>query len=258
MLTFDAATARFLEETYLGSDFVRRRLANLEALAPQSGDRVIDVGCGPGFLTLELARAVGENGQVIGVDPSSDMRAAAGTRCAGRDTVQIVDGTAKSLPVDSTSVDRAVSVQVFEYVRDIPAALAEIRRVLRPGGRLVVGDFHWDSLVWFSADPDRMARMLAIWDEHLAERRVPALLAPLLRAAGFAPESVWPLTIVDTTLRPDGFARMLLRLVESFARDRPVADADATHAWAEEQARLVAEGRFFLSVTHYVIAARKL
>ena len=77
MLTFNAATARFLEETYLGSDFVRRRLANLEALAPQSGDRVIDVGCGPGFLTLELARAVGEDGQVIGVDPSPDMRAAA-------------------------------------------------------------------------------------------------------------------------------------------------------------------------------------
>ena len=93
---------------------------------------------------------------------------------------------------------------------------------------------------------------------HLAERRVPALLPPLLRAAGFAPEPVRPLTVVDTSLRPDGFARMLLRAVEDFARARPGADGREARAWAEEQARLAREGRFFLSVTHYITAARKL
>jgi hypothetical protein len=48
-LRFDAETARLLDEAYPGADFTRRRLANLEALAPLPGDRVIDIGCGPGY-----------------------------------------------------------------------------------------------------------------------------------------------------------------------------------------------------------------
>jgi arsenite methyltransferase len=83
MLQFDAATARLLENAYRGSDVVKRRLATLEALAPEAGDVIVDVGSGPGYLTLELARAVAEAGEVIAVDPSSDMRKAAAASAMG-------------------------------------------------------------------------------------------------------------------------------------------------------------------------------
>ena len=92
MIQFDAATARLLENAYQGRDMVKRRLATLEALAPEAGDIIVDVGSGPGYLTVELARAVGETGEVIAVDPSADMRMAAASQCNGFANVRILDG----------------------------------------------------------------------------------------------------------------------------------------------------------------------
>ncbi len=82
-------------------------------------------------------------------------------------------------------MDKAVSVQVFEYLENIPGAVAEAHRVLKPGGRHVIGDIHLDSLVWFSDDQARMDRMIASWDHHFTQRDVPAILPSIVRDAGF-------------------------------------------------------------------------
>src|SRR5215204_5841602 len=103
MLQFDAETTRLLENAYRGSDVVKRRLATLEALAPGAGETIVDVGSGPGYLTVELARAVGNSGKVIGVDPSADMQRAAASQCNGFSNVRILDGTAAELPLDDAS-----------------------------------------------------------------------------------------------------------------------------------------------------------
>ena len=60
---------------------------------------IVDIGTGPGYLTVELARAVGETGEVIAVDPSTDMRMAAASQCNGFANVRILDGTANDLPL---------------------------------------------------------------------------------------------------------------------------------------------------------------
>src|SRR3954447_9530936 len=257
MLQFDAATARLLENAYRGRDVVKRRLATLEALAPEAGDTIVDVGSGPGYLTVQLARAVGEAGEVIAVDPSADMRRAAASQCNGFANVRILDGTANELPLADASSAGAASLQVFEYLDDIPGALAEARRVLRPGGRLVIGGNHWDSLVWHSDDGPRMARVIAAWDGHLVERAVPAFLPDLLRRAGFLVDRTTPLTCCDTVLRPDGVANLLLHLIEAHASQTGSPDLDEVKDWAAEQRRLAAEGRFFFAVTHFVVAARR-
>lgn len=260
MLTFDAATTRILDESYEGGDFRRRRLTVMEALAPRAGDRIADIGCGSGLLTLELSRAVGPEGAVIGIDPSAEMRAGAARRCAGRDNVRIIDGAAGALPVDDGALDGAVALQVFEYLDPgaIAVALTDLSRALRPGGRLVVGDIHWDTIAWASEDFVRMRRFLDIWDGHVAERRVPAVLPPFLREAAFAVEATVTLGCTDTILRADGLAHMLLHLIPHYAVGNGLATVEEARAWAEEQRRLASDGRFFFHVAHFTVVARRL
>lgn len=258
MLQFDADTARILDDGYQGSDVARRRLANLKALSPKPGDRIADIGAGTGLLALDLARAVGGSGDVVAIDPSAEMRAAAAARCAERKNVQILEGTADALPLEDGRLDGAVSLQVFEYLENVPTALAEINRVLRRGGRLVIGDLHWDSHVWHADDRQRMDRILSIWNQHVVEPRIPALLPPMLRQAGFEVEAVTSELCHDVEFRGDGLARMMVHLIRAYCRQTGLADAEEVDAWIAEQDRMAAEGRFFFGITHYVIAARKL
>lgn len=257
MLTFDAQTTRLLDTAYQGADITRRRRAAFDALQPGPGETILDIGCGNGLLTAELARAVGHHGRVIGVDPSDDMRQSAIRRCEGFDQVDIVAGTGSEIPVDTGSVDKAVSVQVFEYLDDIPGAVTETHRVLKPGGQLVVGDTHFDSLIWFSRQPDRMDRMNAAWSHHFTQGAVPALLPPILKQAGFVTDSIQPFTFCDHQLKPDGLANMLMILMENYAVANGHVPRDEAAAWAEEQRSLAAEGCFFFSVTFFVVCARK-
>ncbi|MCK7613400.1 methyltransferase domain-containing protein [Roseibium sediminicola] len=258
MLNFNAKTAKLLETAYQGADFSRRRRASFDALGPKPGDIIADIGCGNGMLTLELARTVGDHGRVIGIDPSEDMRSAAVARCADWDNVAFHDGTATQIPLDSASVDKAVSLQVFEYLDDLPGAVAEAHRLLKPGGRLVIGDMHWDTITWFSDHADRMEKMIDAWDGHLVERCIPAVLPPLLRAGGFAVDAVLPVPFSATVLNPDGLANMMIHLMEPYVVNKGLVSAEDARAWAEEQQALSDAGRFFFSITHFVISARKL
>lgn len=259
MLKFDAQTTRLIEDAYQGSDVSRRRAASLEALSPRPGERIADIGCGPGLLALELSRAVGPEGEILAIDPSPDMREAASRRCDGRANVRIIDGRTPDLPLERDSVDGAIALQVFEYldVQGIAAALVDITEALRRGGRLVVGDVHWDTLAWHSEDPARMNRILQIWDGHLAERRVPAILPALMRDAGLVVEATVALPFTDTVCRTDGIARMLRHLMVDYVLGTGQVEPDEAQAWAEEQDRLAAEERFFFHLTHFLVRARK-
>ena len=257
MLQFDDETSAILERAYQGADFRDRRRASFLALAPCPGERIADIGCGNGLLTHELALAVGPYGAVIGIDPSAGMLALARQRLADCGNARLVEGTAEALPVPDGTLDGALSLQVFEYLADPSAGLREAHRSLRRGGRLVLGDMHFGTLAWHSDRPERMARMCEAWDRHVTNRALPASLPDLLRKAGFDVMGLVPLTSVDTTLRPDGLARMMMILMEKYAVENGNVAADEARAWAEEQERLAAEGRFFQTLTHFVVSARK-
>jgi arsenite methyltransferase len=258
MLEFDAATTKLLDTAYQGSDFAKRRRASFDVVDPLPGDRILDLGCGPGLLTLELARAVGPKGLVFGLDPSPDMRATAVKRCEDEPVVQIIDGSAQDIPFEDESLDKAVAVQVFEYFDNLEDPLKELRRVLRPGGRVVISDMHFGTWVWHSADSDRMERMMKIWDLHLADREVPEKLPALLKDNGFQNACTIPLTLFDTVLRPDGMARMLMILMSGYAqKNGQLPDAEIA-AWLSEQESLAAEGRFFMAITHFITYAERI
>jgi SAM-dependent methyltransferase len=103
---------------------------------PQGGI-VLDVGCGPASITASLARVVGPSGLVLGVDRSEAMLARA-VRAESGPQIGFLHADAQRLPLRDQTVDAVVSVAVLQLVPDPVMALAEMARVLRPGGRLAV------------------------------------------------------------------------------------------------------------------------
>jgi arsenite methyltransferase len=101
------------------------------------GGTALDVGCGPGSITAQLARAAGPDGLALGVDISEPMLARAVNAAAGSQ-VGFLRADAQRLPLRDHSVDAAVSIAVLQLIPDPAATLSEIARVLRPGGRLAV------------------------------------------------------------------------------------------------------------------------
>jgi len=119
--------------------------ALIEATDVQPGDVVLDVACGTGFVTRAVAGRLGPDDRVVGTDINPAMLAIAG-RAVG-DTVPKVEwrqAPADDLPFDDGSFDVVLCQQGLQFVPDLPAALAEVARLLRPGGRF--GTTTWASL----------------------------------------------------------------------------------------------------------------
>ncbi len=257
MIDFDENVAKALDRMYQTPDMVEQRRRVMLALAPQPGEHVLDVGSGPGLLLSELANAVGESGRAVGVDPSDSMNAIARARCADREWAELRSGDAVDLPADAGGFDAVVSTQVYEYVADMPRALAEVARVLRPGGRVLILDTDWQSLVWRSCDEARMRRVLAAWDEHLADPNLPQTLGSLLRRAGFTVDSVSAIPIVNPRLTQDTYSYGILGAIQGFVAGRAGITASEAEAWADEQRALAAADEYFFSINRYVFCAHK-
>lgn len=256
-IEFDESVAAGLDELYSQGDHLRRRAIVREALAAQPGERILDVGCGPGFYVAELLDQVGDEGHVTGVDASAAMLAVAGRKVEGRPNVEFHEGDATSLPVDDARYDAALSVQVMEYVPDIPAALAEILRVLKPGGRALIWDVDWASTSWHTEDPERMERMLAAWDKHLIHPSLPSTLTAQLTAAGFEDVEMTAHPFATTELSAETYGGSLVTLLEGYLVTGGGMPEDEVGAWAAEQRELAERGEFYFAVIQACFVARK-
>jgi len=251
-LEYHEQAARQEERIYETSAAATRRRRVRELLAPDSGDRALSIGCGPGFEPAELAPVVGADGHVLGVDRSGAMLGLATDRCRELGQVSLAAADATALPVATGTVDAATAVQVYEYVPDVDSALAELHRVLAPDGRAVICDADWDAAVWRSPEPERMARVLDAFDDHCPHPRLGSRLAPELRAAGLQVEAVSPNTVVETSLDADAFVTHLLPAVESFAAGHEALDPGEAEAWAEDLRAADRRGETFFSYTQYL------
>jgi ubiquinone/menaquinone biosynthesis C-methylase UbiE len=256
-LVFDDALAAQLETLYRTRDVRRRRRLVREALQAGPGERVLDVGCGPGFYVAELVEQVGPTGSVTGVDASPQTLELARRRTEGRDNVTLHLADATALPVPDGAFDAALSVQVLEYVTNLDAALAELYRALRPGGRVVIWDIDWSTVSWHSGDPARMARVLAAWDGHLADPALPRTLAARLRAAGFSGVAAEGHSFATVDLTPDAYGAAIVPLVERYVAGRDGITAADAAAWSAELGELGERGEFFFACVQFCFTATR-
>ena len=152
--------------------------------------RVLDIGCGPGTITVDLAARVPQ-GQVIGIDAARDVLELARLEAdrRGQTNVRFEAGDAYHLAFADAAFDVVHAHQVLQHLSDPVGALAEMRRVCRPGGLVAARDGDYGGMLWYPEDPElaewrvlyqRVAR--ALGGEPDAGRR----LLSWARAAGFA------------------------------------------------------------------------
>jgi arsenite methyltransferase len=250
-LVFDARVAAQLEAFYRRRQVRRRRALVLDALAPEPGDAILDVGCGPGFYVADLLE---RGATVTGVDTSPAMLAIARRRAPG---ACLLEGAATQLPVRAAAFDRALTVQVLEYVVDVDGALAELRRVLRPGGRLLIWDIDWSTLSWHSRDAERMARMLAAWDRHLADPVLPRTLGAALHRAGFTDVQRQAHVFDTTAMDPETFGGSLPTIIRRYLSGLADVDQDEATAWLAELRERDAEGEYSFAFTQFGFTATR-
>jgi arsenite methyltransferase len=253
-LVFDEKVAAQLDAFYRTRDVVRRRDLALAALDAQPGDAVLDIGCGPGFYVAALAERAAA---VTGIDQSASMLALAARKTEGHDNVTLLEGEAIPLPLGDASMDRVLSVQVFEYIADVPAALAEVHRVLRPGGRVVLWDIDWTTLSWHAGDAERMARMTQAWDRHLVHPALPRTLGAALRGAGFADIRCDAHVFCTTTMDPESFGGNLPKILGGYLRGLDDVAEDDVAAWEADLRDLDARGAYYFALTQCCFSATR-
>lgn len=254
---FDEEASRNVESLYLTPDVVAQRNRVLTALALKEGERVLDIGAGPGLLARDMATAVGCGGRVCGIDVSDDMLAIARRRCADRPWAEFRKADATRLPFPDAGFDAAVSTQVYEYVADVPAALAELYRITRPGGRVAVLDTDYGSLVIHTENEPRLARVLAAWNQHFIHARLPRVLSRQLRDAGFVIRRREAIPMFNPEYRDNTYGKGLLRMMAAFAVQHKGLSREEADAWLAEFAALDARGMFFFSLNRYLFVADK-
>lgn len=150
--------------------------------------RLLDVGCGPGTITADLAARVGE---VVAVDNAEPALAACRDELERRSAsnVEVRSADVYALPFPDGAFDVVHAHQVLQHLSDPAAALAEMRRVCRPGGLVAARDGDYPAMAWYPADPllDRwMAVYLAVARANRGEPAAGRRLLAWARAAGFA------------------------------------------------------------------------
>lgn len=255
-LEFDDELSRIVEVFNASSGAVARRKKILNALKLNTGDRVLDVGSGPGNQAFEISLSVGDSGYIDGIDSAEGAITIARQRCSKLKNVNFQVGEATDLPFDDGTFNVVMSSQVFEYLDDVAGAIDEIYRVLKPNGRVLIHDTDWGATLWYSKDPARMTRIMEIWDCHLADPHLPQTLNRKLAIAGFKDIHVDPFVQIETKYDPSSVSGVLMNFIEGYAVSQGVSEKEASE-WSTELKGSGSSGDYFFSLNEFIFTAAK-
>jgi ubiquinone/menaquinone biosynthesis C-methylase UbiE/class 3 adenylate cyclase len=232
---------------------VRARVVELLELRP--GQSVLDVGCGAGDDVFLLAELVGASGRAVGIDVSQSLIGEARRRVEQAGVrAEFVHSDAANLDLPDAAFDAVRSDRVFQYLLEPRAVLAEIRRVTKPGGRVVIAETDWETAV-FDAPDDATARINEAWTASRPNGRAGQQLHRLCKEAGLIDVSVEGIVQVKTELDPlyrDGVLPALART----AVDAGAVTRQEASRWLASLEVAADRGVFLRAFTTFVVAAR--
>ena len=232
------------------------RLRSHQVLGVESGATVLDVGCGTGIALREIADLVGPDGTVVGVDPSTAMLEQARARLEDVPArVELVEGTATSTGLERDRFDAVRTERVLMHVSQPVEALAELARVTRPGGRIVLVEPDHRRLALDTDTPDVWVQFMTVFSRML----------PNISAGLRAPSDATKLGLGVALIEPITYQfRSSSRFQEVFNLEvgrQASLEAGITEAEFDAQLDEMAvrdrEGRFLAVGTMYVVVLEK-
>ena len=248
-----------LERRARAADEVAARDAYLGLLGIVAGERVLDVGCGSGAVTRDIARRVGSRGLAVGLDPSPELLAVArelAQEAGLGDRVEFREGDARRLPFPDGSFDVGLSVTALSHVPRGEAAIPELVRVLRSGGRLGVFDLDTDMTAFTHPDRALTRRIVAAASDAMAVdgwlvRRLPSLFQRAglgdVRVRGFFP--------LETDLQ-SFYANMADRCAEVAVKTGAITEREG-RGWLDAFHEQGTQGPIVAGRLHIFVWARK-
>ncbi len=220
----------------------------------QNGHAVADYGCGPGFLSVELARRVGDAGRVHAFDINADFVQRTKAKLEQNDYLDRVEVThlqSDMLPLDDNILDRLVIKNVLVYVDDPLASLAEFRRVVKPGGKVhaIDSDFYMAAF-----DPIPPLDWRHVLDAAIHAFRTPAIgrqMYGLAQSAGFSEVKVEVVATPDTTGRMFNF----IQNMAGYAREGGNHDEAIVQRVMDISQKAVEDGTFFALNPQFLVTA---
>lgn len=229
----------------------------LEPLDLRTGSRVLDYGCGPGAVALGMADMVAPDGRAYGVDLNARFVADATRRAEGVENVSyhLLEGGPENgrIPLPGGAVDRLLCKNVLEYVPDVRATLAEFRRVLEPGGLLLIIDSDWGFVIvepWGRANTERFFNAAS---PAFKTPEIGRILRTELVDAGFHDVEVRVQAGADTA----GGSLAVLHNMASYAGTfDAMPAAEIARLLAEAEAAVEAD-RYLFSLPQFVVTGRR-
>lgn len=242
-----------LERAASSEQMQRVRRAATAALAPASGQRLLDAGCGLGEVARDLAGMVGPAGSVVALDASATALRAARDRHDGS-AVSYVQGDLAALDLPDGAFDGVRAERVLQHLSDPDRAVAELVRVTRPGGRICLVDTDWESLTADGIPDGLVAELRALFFGRfvLHHRDMGRTLRRRLVRAGLIGVSAVPVTL--SWVEPASAALVLPLFDRLAARQTERIPADLAERWFAAVDSAVARDELLVALTMWVAA----
>ena len=250
-------SATSLNQTYGAPEIALQRKKTIEAANVCAGESILDIGCGTGFLTYDMAPSVTESGQIIAIDPKPSMVKATKERCAEYAQVTVREGDITSIPAKKNQFDLVTCTQVLLYVEDIDKALSEIYRVLKPGGRVAILETDWQGVVINSNFPELTRTIIDAWDTTVASPNLPVRLGGLLLEKRFHSVKSEAIPLLNSEYLPDTFSANAIKWLPKTAYKRGVISRAQGKLWVEDLEQLGKTKNYFFCVNRFLFIAHK-
>ncbi len=245
---------RFMDEAQKPAGIQASKRIMLERIALAPGEAVLEVGCGPGTDVFDMIDLVGPSGRLVALDSSEVMIAEARRRANELQLpITFEVGEVQALPFPDGTFDVCRAARLFEHLPDPQRALSEMARVTRQGGRIVVFDFDWDTLIIDHPDKETTRRVVLSYSDSIRNGWIGRQLPRLFKEQHLKVLSIDPVQVFVHYALVELFLGSHLTLLQT----NGTLSADGAQQWWQCLQDADKRGTLLVGFTAFVVVGTK-